>query len=75
MVDFLIEGGADLSIRDCKVESTADHWADFGGHKDIGEYPRQPPTIFRSFSALNSLRSSSSSASQAVNTDFLTNVV
>jgi uncharacterized protein len=36
-VEFLIERGADLAIRDSKVGTTPDHWADFGGHKDIGD--------------------------------------
>lgn len=38
MVDFLIERGADVNIRDTKVSSTPAGWADHGGHKELSQY-------------------------------------
>jgi ankyrin repeat protein len=35
MVDFLLAHGADRSIKDTKVNSTAAGWADHGGHPDL----------------------------------------
>jgi ankyrin repeat protein len=38
MVEFLITQGADISLTDTKVGSTAAGWAEHGGHKDIKAY-------------------------------------
>lgn len=38
MVDFLIERGADVNIKDTKVRSTPAGWADHGGHKELSQY-------------------------------------
>jgi len=35
MVEFLLAHGADRSIKDTKVSSTASGWADHGGHPDL----------------------------------------
>ncbi len=40
MVDFLIQSGADASLKDTKVEATAAGWAEYGGHPDIGNHLR-----------------------------------
>lgn len=38
LVDFLIERGADVNVKDTKVGSTAAGWADHGGHSELKEY-------------------------------------
>jgi ankyrin repeat protein len=38
MVEFLIEHGADVHIKDEKVGGTPAGWADFGGHAEIRDY-------------------------------------
>jgi hypothetical protein len=38
MMEFLIEQGTDVSIKDTKVHSTPAGWADHGGHPDLREY-------------------------------------
>ncbi|HET9524892.1 MAG TPA: ankyrin repeat domain-containing protein [Pyrinomonadaceae bacterium] len=35
MVEFLLAQGADRTIKDTKVGSTAAGWAEYGGHKDL----------------------------------------
>ena len=35
MVEFLLAHGADRSVKDTKVGSTASGWADYGGHTDL----------------------------------------
>jgi hypothetical protein len=35
MVQFLLDHGADRSIKDTKVNSTAAGWAEHGGHRDL----------------------------------------
>ena len=35
MVEYLLEHGADRSIKDTKVGSTAAGWAEHGGHNDL----------------------------------------
>lgn len=35
MVEFLLAHGADRSVKDTKVGSTAAGWADYGGHPDL----------------------------------------
>jgi ankyrin repeat protein len=41
MVEFLIEQGADVSVKDTKVHSTAAGWADHGGHVELKNYLEQ----------------------------------
>jgi ankyrin repeat protein len=41
MVDFLIECGADPSIKDKKVGLTAAGWADYAGHQALGDHLRR----------------------------------
>jgi ankyrin repeat protein len=38
MVDFLLEQGADKSIKDTKVGSPPSSWADYGGHAELRDY-------------------------------------
>jgi uncharacterized protein len=38
MVEFLIQRGADVHIKDTKIGSTADGWAEAGGHAEIRDY-------------------------------------
>ncbi|HEV2826588.1 MAG TPA: ankyrin repeat domain-containing protein [Pyrinomonadaceae bacterium] len=38
MVEFLIEQGADVNVKDTKVHSTAAGWADHGGHPELKDY-------------------------------------
>jgi ankyrin repeat protein len=38
MVDFLLEQGANLSIKDTKVGSLPSGWADYGGHPELRDY-------------------------------------
>jgi len=38
MVEFLIEQGADVSVKDTKVHSTPAGWADHGGHSELKDY-------------------------------------
>lgn len=38
MVDFLLEHGADPSVKDTKVNNSPAGWADYGGHKELKEY-------------------------------------
>ena len=35
MVEWLIEQGADVTIRDTKVSGTPASWADYGGHPEL----------------------------------------
>ena len=37
MVEFLLQQGADASLKDTKVGSTAAGWAEYGGHPELGE--------------------------------------
>lgn len=41
MVEFLIQHGAQVDIKDSKVNSTPAGWADHGGHQEIKEYLQQ----------------------------------
>jgi ankyrin repeat protein len=41
MVEFLIQQGAEVDIRDTKVNSTPAGWADHGGHAELKEYLEQ----------------------------------
>jgi ankyrin repeat protein len=41
MVEFLIELGADVHIKDTKVGQTAAGWADHGGHSGIKDMLRR----------------------------------
>lgn len=41
MVEFLVEQGADVSIKDTKVGGTPAGWADYGGHPEIKDVLRQ----------------------------------
>ena len=41
MVDFLIERGADVNVKDTKVSSTPAGWAEHGDHKELSEYLNQ----------------------------------
>ena len=43
MVEWLIERGADVGIKDTKVGDTPAGWADYGGHPEIKEVLRQQP--------------------------------
>jgi hypothetical protein len=38
MVEFLIQHGAEVDIKDTKVKSTPAGWADHGGHPELKEY-------------------------------------
>lgn len=38
MVEFLIQHGADVTIKDQKVGGTPAGWADYGGHREIRDY-------------------------------------
>lgn len=38
MVDFLIEHGANINLRDSKVNSTPAGWADHAGHVELKSY-------------------------------------
>jgi hypothetical protein len=38
MVEFLIDQGADVSVKDTKVHSTAAGWANHGGHPELRDY-------------------------------------
>lgn len=40
MVEWLLERGADSSIRDTKVQNTPDGWADFAKHTELASYLR-----------------------------------
>jgi ankyrin repeat protein len=44
MVEFLIEQGANVSVKDTKVHSTAAGWADHGGHAELRKYLEQKAT-------------------------------
>jgi hypothetical protein len=37
MVEFLIEQGADVNLKDTKVGATPSGWANYGGHPEIEE--------------------------------------
>jgi hypothetical protein len=37
MVEFLLEQGADVNVKDTKVGGTPSGWADSGGHPEIAE--------------------------------------
>lgn len=41
MVDVLIQRGADVNIKDTKVNSTPAGWAEHGGHKELSHYLAQ----------------------------------
>jgi ankyrin repeat protein len=41
MVDLLLQHGADPTVRDTKVDSLAEGWAEHSGHTDLAEYLRQ----------------------------------
>ena len=41
MMEFLIEQGADVNIKDTKVDSTPAGWADSGGHPEIKDFLEQ----------------------------------
>ena len=41
VVEFLIEQGADVKVKDTKVGSTAAGWADYGGHPELKSYLEQ----------------------------------
>jgi hypothetical protein len=41
MVEFLLEHGANPSIRDPKVNNVPAGWADYGGHKELSDYLEQ----------------------------------
>jgi len=41
MVEFLIERGANVSVKDTKVHSTPAGWADHGGHAELKNYLEQ----------------------------------
>lgn len=38
LVEFLLERGADVNVKDTKVGSTAAGWADHGGHPELRDY-------------------------------------
>ena len=38
MVEFLIDQGANVNVKDSKVNSTAAGWADHGGHPELKQY-------------------------------------
>jgi hypothetical protein len=38
LVEFLLEQGADVNVKDTKVGSTAAGWADHGGHPELKNY-------------------------------------
>jgi ankyrin repeat protein len=38
MVEFLIQQGANVNVRDTKVNSTPAGWADHGGHAELNQY-------------------------------------
>jgi ankyrin repeat protein len=44
LVEFLIERGADVKIKDTKVGSTAAGWAEYGGHPELKNYLEQIAT-------------------------------
>lgn len=41
MVEVLLEQGADLNIKDTKVNNTPAGWADYGGHAELKNYLEQ----------------------------------
>jgi hypothetical protein len=41
MVEFLVEQGANVNVKDTKVHSTAAGWAEHGGHQEIKNYLEQ----------------------------------
>ena len=41
IVEFLIQQGAEVDIKDTKVNSTPAGWADHGGHPELKEYLEQ----------------------------------
>jgi uncharacterized protein len=43
MVEFLIDQGADVHIKDTKVGQTPAGWADYGGHPEIKEVLEESP--------------------------------
>ncbi len=40
MVDWLLERSADPAVRDLKVQNTADGWAEYAHHWELGDYLR-----------------------------------
>ena len=43
MIEFLIEHGANVNIKDTKVGSTPAGWAEYGGHLEIKDYLESCP--------------------------------
>jgi ankyrin repeat protein len=41
LVDFLLERGADVNVKDTKVHANAAGWADYGGHPEVAKYLEQ----------------------------------
>jgi ankyrin repeat protein len=41
MVEFLVEQGANVNVKDTKVHATAAGWAEYGGHQEIKNYLEQ----------------------------------
>ena len=41
MVEFLVEQGANVNVKDTKVHSTPAGWAEYGGHQEIKNYLEQ----------------------------------
>jgi len=41
LLEFLLERGADVNIKDTKVGSTSAGWADHGGHSEVRDYLEQ----------------------------------
>lgn len=44
MVEFLVEQGANVNVKDTKVHSTPAGWAEYGGHQEIKNYLEQSPS-------------------------------
>jgi ankyrin repeat protein len=44
LVEFLVEQGADVNVKDTKVGSTPSGWAEYGGHPEVKEYLEQIAT-------------------------------
>jgi ankyrin repeat protein len=38
LIEFLLERGADVNIKDTKVASTAAGWAEHGGYRELKDY-------------------------------------
>ncbi|MCM3874457.1 MAG: ankyrin repeat domain-containing protein [Pyrinomonadaceae bacterium] len=48
MVEFLLEHGANPTVKDPKVNNSPAGWADYGGHKELREYLEQTAQEHRS---------------------------